>query len=207
LVIPVEEQVLKWLKEGRDDAEDIVDFPWNVKKQSEHVYLAEYPKIPFVLNVVFTEGFVHLIVPFGLETVSLEPSERLKLYHTLLLLNDKINLLKFTLSGFNEEIVLRVDLDRKSLGKEEFNDALTSLLIGVNELVKALGLEKDFARSIFERVALMIIERLQRGATKKDLVKFLVVKVGMKREEAEAFIDEIIKAQKEEERKSSIGYV
>lgn len=203
----MEEQVIQWLEEGRDDAQDIVDLPWIVKKQGEHFYIAEYPKMPFVLNILFSEGFVHLIVPFGIETTALSLEERLKIYHTMLVLNDKINLLKFTLSGINDEIVLRVDLDEKTLGKAEFNDALTALLIGTNELVKALGLEEDFAEAVFERVVLMILERLEKGATRGELIKFLVVKVGMSKDEAEKFIDEILKSQEASKKKSiDIGY-
>ncbi|ALM76070.1 hypothetical protein [Thermococcus barophilus] len=204
----MEEQVIQWLREGRDDAQDIVDLPWNVKKIEEHFYIAEYPKMPFVLNILFSEEFVHLMVPFGLETTALPLAERLKIYHAMLVLNDKINLLKFTLSGINDEIILRVDLDRKTLGKAEFNDALTALLIGINELVRALKVEEDFAQAVFERIVLMLIDRIQRGATRDDLIKFLVVKVGMSKEEAEKFIDEILRSQGISKKKGiDIGYI
>ncbi|AHF81208.1 hypothetical protein [Thermococcus paralvinellae] len=202
----VEEQVVQWLKDGRDDAQDIVDLPWIVKKQSEHFYIAEHPKMPFILNILFSEGFVHLMVPFGVETIVLPLEERLKIYHTMLVLNDRINLLKFTLSGINDEVVLRVDLDKKTLGKAEFNDALVALLIGMNELVKALGLEEDFAKAVFERVVLMILERLESGATREELIKFLIVKVGMPKEEAEKFIDDILKSQGLSKESADVGY-
>ncbi|RLF86254.1 DNA-binding protein [Thermococci archaeon] len=190
MVVPVE--VLKWLKEGYDNARDIVDLPWKVTKKAEGVYLAEYPKIPFVLNVVIDEGFVHLIVPLGIETVALELPERLKVYHTLLMLNNRLNLIKFCIAGMNEEITLRVDLDRKTLGKGEFNDALTSLLIGLNQVITALGLEEEFARAVFERITMMVLERLEKGAKKEEILKFLVAKVGMDPKDAEEFLKRII---------------
>jgi len=190
MVVPVE--VLKWLEEGYDNARDIVDLPWKVTKKAEGVYLAEYPKIPFVLNVVIDEGFVHLIVPLGVETVALELPERLKVYHTLLMFNNRLNLIKFCITGMNEEITLRVDLDRKTLGKGEFNDALTSLLIGLNQVITALGLEEDFSRAVFERIAMMVLERLEKGAKKEEILKFLVTKVGMDPKDAEEFLKRII---------------
>lgn len=203
----MEERVIQWLKEGRDDAKDIVDLPWNVRKVKEHFYIAEYPKMPFVLNIMFSEEFVYLMVPFGMETTALPLEERLKIYHAMLVLNDKINLLKFTLSGINDEIVLRVDLDRKTLGKAEFNDALTALLIGINELVRALKMEEDFAQAIFERIVMMLMDRIQHGATREDLIKFLIVKVGMPKEEAEKFIDNILESQGISKKKGiDIGY-
>ena len=201
MVVPVE--VLKWLEEGYDNARDIVDLPWKVTKKAEGVYLAEYPKIPFVLNVVIDEGFVHLIVPLGVETVALELPERLKVYHTLLMLNNRLNLIKFCITGMNEEITLRVDLDRKTLGKGEFNDALTSLLIGLNQVITALGLEEDFSRAVFERIAMMVLERLEKGAKKEEILKFLVTKVGMDPKDAEEFLKRIIENTMSKE---DVGY-
>lgn len=201
----LETQIIGWLREGRDDARDIADLPWTVTRTGPTHYLAQYPKMPFVLNLIFGEGFVYLLVPLGVETLALSNDERLKIYHTLLRLNDKVNLLKFTLSGMNDEIVLRVDLDKKTLGKGEFNDALTVLLIGVNEVVRALGLEEDFARSIFEHVIGMIVERIEKGATKGELLKFLTVKVGMSRKDAEALLDQIFEAVKSGEQ--DVGYI
>jgi len=201
-VVPVE--VLKWLEEGYDGAKDIVDLPWKVTKTAENFYVAEHPKIPFVLNIVITDEFVHLIVPLGLETVALELPERLKVYHTLLVLSDKLNLIKFCITGMNEEITLRVDLDRKTLGKEEFNDALTSLLIGLNQVIAALGLEEEFARAVFERLALVVLERLEKGAKKEEILNFLVVKVGMDPKDAEEFLETIIKGKSP---KDDVGYL
>ncbi|MDK2854269.1 MAG: hypothetical protein PWQ92_1163 [Thermococcaceae archaeon] len=197
-------EVLKWLEEGHDNARDIVDLPWKVTKTAENFYVAEHPKIPFVLNIVITDEFVHLIVPLGLETVALELPERLKVYHTLLVLSDKLNLIKFCITGMNEEITLRVDLDRKTLGKEEFNDALTSLLIGLNQVVTALGLEEEFARAVFERLALVVLERLEKGAKKEDILNFLVIKVGMDPKDAKEFLETIIKGKSP---KDDVGYL
>lgn len=197
------EQVLEWLRTGNDDAEDIVDLPWNVKKVGENHYVAEHPKIPFLLNVLFMDGFVRLAVPSGVETIAMRLEDKVKVYHTLLVLNERMNLLKFTLSGMNDEITLRVDLDNKSLGKEEFNDALTALLVGMNVLMDSLGLTQEFQEMIFERLALMIMERMQNGASEREIIEFLTKKVGMKKDEAKALLSELKKAVKEDER----GYI
>ncbi|ACS91041.1 hypothetical protein [Thermococcus sibiricus] len=202
MVILVE--VIKWLEEGSDEAKDIVDLPWSVHKRAEGLYIAEYPKIPFVLNVVITEEFVHLIVPLGVETVALELPERLKVYHTLLILNEQLNLIKFTIKGMNEEIMLRVDLDRKTLGKGEFNDALTALLIGLNQVISALGLQEEFARAVFERIALMVMDRIEKGVKKEEILKFLVMKVGMGQKDAEEFLKRITEQVKP---KGEVGYL
>jgi hypothetical protein len=199
----IKEQVLEWLRSGNEGAEDIVDLPWNVKEAGENHYVAEHPKIPFPLNVLFLDGFVRLAVPSGVETIAMRLEDKVKTYHTLLILNERMNLLKFSLSGMNDEITLRVDLDEKTLGKEEFNDALTALLVGMNVLVDSLGLTQEFQEMIFERLALMVLERIQNGASEKEIVEFLTKKVGMEKKEAEALLAELKKAAKEDER----GYI
>lgn len=193
------EAILEWLRTGRDEAEDIVDLPWEIKKVGENQYIAEHPKIPFLLNVIFADGFIRLAVPSGIETIAMRLEERLKTYHTLLVLNERMNLLKFTLSGMNDEIILRVDLDEKSLGKEEFNDALTALLVGMNVLMDSLGLTEEFQEAIFERLSMMIIERLQKGMSEAEIMDFLIKKVGMTKEEAKALLKEIKKAMSGED--------
>ncbi|AFL95258.1 hypothetical protein CL1_1055 [Thermococcus cleftensis] len=193
----IEVQVLEWLREGDDTAQDIVDLPWSVREVQPGTYLAEHPRMPFSLLVVFSEGFVHLLVPMGLETFSMSNNEKLRVYHTLLRLNDQVNLMKFTLSGMDDDVYLRVDLDKKTLGKDEFNDALTALLIGLMSAVSAMGLEEAFEREIFDRIVGMVLERVERGASRDELMRFLTVKVGMSVEDAKNLLNEVFAAKKE----------
>ena len=203
----IENMVLEWLRAGNDKAEDIVDLPWSVKEMRPGMYVAEHPRMPFSLLVAFSEDFIHLLVPLGLETFSMTKDEKLKVYHTLLRLNDQVNLMKFTLSGMDDDVYLRVDLDKKTLGKEEFNDALTSLLIGLMSAVSELGLEEAFAREIFDRIVGMVLERVDHGASREELMRFLTVKVGMSVEDAKNLLDEVFAAKKEmEEQGKDVGY-
>jgi len=203
----IEETILGWLKEGDDGAKDIVDLPWVVNPVRDHVYLAEHPRLPFTLLLVFSDEFVQLVVPLGLETLSMNTEDRLRVYHALLKLSDGINLLKYTLSGMNDEVTLRVDLDKKTLGKAEFNDALTVLLVGLQAAVTNLGLEEEFSNEIFERLVGMVVSRLEKGATKEELMQFLVQKVGMPEKDARELLAMILKAHKEASSKAQdVGY-
>lgn len=204
----VERLVLEWLREGTDTAEDIVDLPWALKELQPGAYVAEHPRMPFSVLVTFSDEFVHLLVPLGLETFSMSKDDKLKVYHALLRLNDQVNLMKFTLAGMDDEVYLRVDLDKKTLGKEEFNDALTSLLIGLLSAISALGLEQAFQQEVFDRIVAMVLERLQKGATREELMRFLTVKVGMPEKDAKDLLDQIFKVKKEvEEQERDIGYL
>jgi hypothetical protein len=184
-------QILEWLRSGRDDANDIVDLPWDLKEVDKNTYVASHPRMPFNLLVTFDDAFVHLMAPFGLETYSMDNSEKVKVYHTLLRLNGEMPLMKFLLAGMDDEVYLGVDLDLKSLSKDEFNDALSALLFGILTAVSELGLEEEFQRSLQERIVAMVYERLQQGATKKQILDFLVSRVGMDRKDAESLLNQI----------------
>ena len=203
----IDARVLWWLEAGDDTAEDLVDLPWSVREIRPNTYVAEHPRMPFSFLVVFSEGFVHLLVPLGLETFSMPNEDKLKIYHTLLRLNDQVNMMKFTLSEMNDDVYLRVDLDKKTLGKDEFNDALTSLLMGLLASVSALGLEEAFAREIFDRIVGMVVDRMEKGASRAELMRFLTVKVGMVAEDAKNLLDEVFAAKRSlESRDGDVGY-
>ncbi len=202
----VESKVIEWLKSGTDSAKDIVDLPWTLRELRPRTYLAEHPRMPFSLMVVFSEDFVHLLVPLGLETLSMSTEERLKVYHTLLRLNDGVNMMKFTLSGMNDDVYLRVDLDKSTLGKEEFNNALTALLIGLMSAVSELGLEESFAQEVFDRIVGMVVERMQKGASREELMRFLTVKVGMSEKDASALLGQILQAMNSQDSGENVGY-
>ncbi|NJE30105.1 DNA-binding protein [Thermococcus sp. 18S1] len=190
----IEAQVLEWLRSGSEDAEDIVDLPWNVSEIGEATYVAEHPKMPFTLVVAFSDEFVHLVIPTSLETYGMDEADKLYVYHTLLELNDRIHMMKFSLGRPNDVVNIRVDLDKKTLGKEEFNDALTALAIGLLSGVEALGLEEEFVERVFDRILYMLLERIEKGYTYEQLMEFLTVKVGLDEAGARRLLDSVLEA-------------
>ncbi|MEO2151684.1 MAG: DNA-binding protein, partial [Thermococcus sp.] len=85
-----------------------------------------------------------------------------------------------------------VDLDTSNLGKAEFNDALSALLVGLLSAVSALNLEEEFEALLKERVLAMVYERLRKGASREELLDFLVSRVGMPENEALALLAEVL---------------
>jgi hypothetical protein len=148
--------------------------------------------MPFTLLVSFGDGLLRLLAPMGIETFSMTKDEKLKVYHTLLKLNAEINLMKFILVGMNDDVYLAVDLDTSNLGKREFNDALSALLVGLLSAVLALNLEEEFKALLRERVLAMVYERLHKGADREELLNFLISRVGMPRNEALALLSEVL---------------
>ncbi|WP_297480729.1 DNA-binding protein [Thermococcus sp.] len=185
------------MRSGNDEANDIIDLPWAVKQLEPNLYAAEHQRMPFTLLVSFGDGFIRLLVPMGLETFSMTKDEKLKVYHALLKLNAEINLMKFILMGMNDDVYLAVDLDSSTLGKKEFNDALSALLFGLLSAVSSLGLENEFENLLRECVLAMVYERLRKGASREELLEFLISKVGMPREEARALLSEVLPEEDE----------
>ncbi|ASJ08165.1 DNA-binding protein [Thermococcus siculi] len=202
----IEAQILEWLRSGSEDAADIVDLPWDVKQIEEGMYVAEHPKMPFTLVVMFSDEFVHLIIPTSLETYGLSDEDKLYVYHTLLQLNNKVYMMKFSLGQPNDAVNIRVDLDKKTLGKEEFNNALTALVIGLLSGVSALGLEEEFIDKVFDRILAMLLERIAEGWTYDQLMEFLTVRVGLDEEDAKKLLDAVMEALEEgEEEEAEAG--
>ncbi len=194
----IEAKVLSWLTEGKDDSPDIVDLPWKVDEIEMGVYYAEHPSVPMRLLVMFSKGFVHLIVPTTIEMEGMSDEEKLQIYETLMWLNDKVHMMKYSIGGENKQIRLRVDLDKSTLGKEEFNNALTALVIGVLVGVKALGIEEEFIQKVLSRIIMMLVYRIENGATEEELMDFLTTTVGMDVRDARDLLDAVLGAMNEE---------
>jgi hypothetical protein len=81
---------------------------------------------------------------------------------------------------------------------DEFNDALTALAVGLLSGVSALGLEEEFVDRMFDRIVLMLLERIQKGYTYEQLMEFLTVKVGLAEKDAKELLDAVLEAMEEE---------
>ncbi|MFP3317632.1 MAG: DNA-binding protein [Thermoplasmata archaeon] len=188
----LKKEIKSWLTSGTDTKEDVLDLVWSIKEEG-NVIIAEHPKIPFILYISIGEKFIRLIVSTGMDTALLEPQQRLDIYRKLLILNDKIDLVKFVISGVDEEIILKVDLDVTTLGKDEFRDAITGIVASLYLMVKEFQLEEEFNRRITERIISMVREKMNEGASTSDLLTFLTKKVGLDSTTAQKIIDEITK--------------
>jgi len=184
------DEIKKWLTSGTDTKEDIMDMVWNVKDEKTYL-IAENPKIPFTLYIYNSEKFIRIIASTGLNTALLEPLQRLDIYRKLLLLNDKIDMTKFVISGTNEEIILKVDLDVASLDKKEFGDALMGVLTSLYMMIREFQLEDEFNKRLTDRIVNMIQEKIAEGATREELLEFLVKKIGLDQKTAENILNEI----------------
>lgn len=202
-----------WLEEGRDSSRDLVGLPWEVKEEKmgdTTIIVAQHPKVAFPIFVKIGGGFISLFIDLGIETDAMDVKERMKIYKTLLKINGQLNLFKAALGGEEENVISMVDLDMTSLSKEEFNDALTALLIGSHTVITALGYSEEFQKALMERLLGMISERLGRGESMEEIKDFLMKRVGMGEEEANELlegIEETLEEKKNEAREKTSHYI
>ncbi len=102
------------------------------------------------------DNTLNLLIRTGIETATIDNQERLTVYRVLLILNKRVEMVKFMLDGINEEVVAREDMVTDTLTKDEINAGLNAILTAFYLMVQALHLEDQFNSQIIERTYMMI---------------------------------------------------
>lgn len=185
------EEIIGWLTAEKTGAKRLIDLKWEVK-QVGNLCTVRNDNVPFTILLLFTENTVRTFVDTGIETATLRSAPRLSIYRTLLILNRQVELVKFMLDGINENIFARVDLELLHLTRSEFDDGLNTLLSALYLMVKALKLEEQFNKQIIDRMVATILDLNREGKSRKDIVNFLVERIGFTEKDAEKMVDEIL---------------
>ncbi len=189
------DEIVQWFKNGSDDAKTLIDLKWNLTDTGNYIIL-QSDKIPFALFVTISDNTVSLIVRTGIETATIDNNERLKIYRILLILNKRVELVKFMLDGINEEIVSRVDFTDENLTKDVMNIGLNTILSAFYLMVQALNLQEEFNAQIIERMAMLIKNMFESGKSRDEIKDYLVKTTGIRDEDAEKLISEVLDSNK-----------
>jgi len=195
--LPRCEEVLKqisaWLQQGDINAENLVDFPWEVNREEKSLK-AIYPRFPIEINITCEEsiGFIRLSTTLDAETFTLSKDDKLLIYYKFLRRNNA-PLVKYALKGDEAFPVLMVDLSIKTLGKEEFNDALALLLGAVNDVINLLGLEEYFKEKMFTTLLSLVAKHVEEGWGRDKIYDYLTSYVGLSKEEAREIVSSMFK--------------
>jgi len=205
LIDKVFNQLVKWLREGSDTAKNPVDWPWEVEIEEDEdfkVAKAFHPNAMLELQVAadYSSGLIRLVLDPLYPTKFLNNDERLKLYYSLLRMNAETGLVKTALVGDDDGVVFVVDLDPKSLGKAEFNDAIEQLYLAAGAFVKAVGWEDEVSKMFMETVASLLLDKIEKGASREEIIAYLTTKLRLSREEAERIADALFAGAKGQER-------
>ncbi len=181
-----------WLKTGSVDADNLVDFPWEVEKRND-VIKAVHPKYPMEINIYCDDeiGVLRLQIVLPVATIGLDSEKRILIYRKLLKMN-ALPLTKAMLTGDDDYISIASDLSIKSLGKSEFNDALALLLAALNSLAKILDLTDVLSEAMVEGLIKLVRKHIDEGYGRDRLLEYLVKVVGLTREEAESLLREVL---------------
>lgn len=194
------EVISLWLKEGEDGAENLLDYPWDIEikpvegPMEREVVIATHPKIPFNVEVVVSKHFTNLVINPLIPTDALPAEERMRLYKKLLHLNTDLNLMKAGLVGYDDKAVIQADLDLESISKHEFNDALTLLIVGAQNLINILGLQEKVQVFMVERFRQFIAMKLASGEDEDDILDFLTNRGGLEPDVARELYNQVTKA-------------
>ncbi len=193
-----------WLKEGEDGAEMLLDYPWDIEVKpvegpiEREVVVATHPKIPFNVEVVVSKHFTNLVINPVIPSDALPAEDRMRLYKKLLHLNTDLNLMKAGLVGYDDTPIIQVDLDLESISKKEFNDALTLLIVGAQNLINILGITDKVQIFMVERFKQFIALKLSSGETEEDILDFLTDRGGLEKDVAKELYDQVTRILKEE---------
>ncbi len=184
--------IKEWLVQGTPDAQNLVDFPWEVEEIEEDTLKAVHPRFPVEIDIICSDEAknIRATVLTKLETIELDNPTRIKLYRRLLRLNN-MPMAKYVLYGENDAIGVAVDMSIFSLGKKEFNDALAFLVSALVAVAKEFGVEEAIYKEMAEELARLVSKHFEEGWSREKLVDYLTRIVGMSEKEAIEFLETI----------------
>ncbi len=127
-------KITKWLMR-KGVGEGILAKEWEVEEDGDYI-IAHLPDYNFTVAIKVDSRFVNFFLFTGIISSRLPPHIKLKLYEELLRLNERIQMIKFSLVGEEGLVVGEIDMETSSVDYNSVDDALTSLLMGMDHLVE-----------------------------------------------------------------------
>ncbi len=147
---------------------------------------------------------IRIAVETEIDTADLEPGKKLKLYRRLLSYS-KLPLAKMYLFGEDHRIALAVDLDKRSLSKNEFNDAVAALLLAYITMVEELGLQEEAAEEALRNLMALAAAQVRLGKEPEEIRKNLEA-AGVPKEIVDNIVDAVEADEKAERKARRSGF-
>jgi len=176
------ETLRKWLTEGTENPEMLEHLKFIVveeRKSDEKLkaFRAVSPSIPVRLLVADLGDkpipAFRVAIETDIATVDMDPVQKLRVYRELLLVS-RLPLVKIYVYSDEHLIALAVDLDKRSLGRREFNDAIAALALAYNYLVRELGLEQQAGEEALKNLEMLAAAQLRRGRSREEVEEILL---------------------------------
>ncbi len=186
----------KWLREGKDDAENIVDLPWEVKKeQDENAIILVASHLRFPVPIVFRIDNYNttIMVEIDYPTDSMEPTARMEIYRNLLKINTELPYIKTGLVGDDLYVILLGEVETARVDHDTLNNYMELLLSGLFRVASSLGLENDLIQITMENIVTVVDEKRKSGMKKEEVEEYLATKLNLPKDQVATIIDKIYK--------------
>ncbi|MDG6220714.1 MAG: hypothetical protein QCI38_04615 [Candidatus Thermoplasmatota archaeon] len=195
------EKFSEWLESEKKGSKSMVDEKWTVEVDAENSQLrASSIFSPFLLKIdiykdldgAHKTAYANIVVDTGLATSALTIDKKMNTYRKLLILNDRSQMVKYTLNGMDEVVNIRTDLDLANLNKSEFNDALMHTISAGVTLATTLGFEEEYEEGWMKAIVATFVTDIVEGKRTMEGVKDKLVKTLGFEDEAASQMVEII---------------
>lgn len=194
----------KWLKDGSDDAENIIDLPWDVEKEIEKdsgaiILFAKHLRFPIPLIFRIDDYITTIAMQLNYPTDSLDTRERMEIYRNLLKINGEIPYAKVALVGEDLYIVLFAELETKSVDHDVLNDYMEVLMNALYKVATSLGLEEDLLNITLQNIVSFVNNKKKSGMKRSEIENYLAKKLGMPKDQVAEIVSQIFKESKNDD--------
>ncbi len=192
----------KWLREGTDDAKNIIDLPWKVEKTVEQddgaiTLIATHLRFPLPIMFRIDEYNTTVIVNLGMATDSLDVRDRMEIYRNLLKVNTEIPFAKIGLVGDDLDIVIYAEIETRIVDHETLNDYMEVLINGLFRVANILGLEQELIQITIDNIVSFIDNKKTAGMSRSEIENYLVKKLAIPLESAKDLVNQVYQQQRE----------
>ena len=190
----------EWLKKGDDNAKKIINLPWNVIRSEEENGInlfASYPRFPFTLLFRIDNYNTVIALDMKFPTDSLNVQDRLDIYRKLLLLNGEIPYSKFSLVGDDLNVVIVSEIETSKVDRDMLNDRMEAILNSAYKMAQALNLQEELQQVMLENIVATVKEKIEKGASKDNVMEYLITKLKISSDMAEKIVEEVEKQMKQ----------
>ncbi|NPA74546.1 MAG: hypothetical protein GXO25_00495 [Euryarchaeota archaeon] len=192
------ELIEKWLREGSDDAKNIIDLPWKIEKtidQESGAISLVATHLRFPLPIIFRVDDYNttVIVNLGVGTDSMDVRDRMEIYRDLLRINTQIPYAKIGLVGDDLDVVIYEEIETCLVQHDILNNYMEILINGLFNVAKTLGLEQELVQLTIDNIVSFIENKKNAGMSREEIEKYLMKKLAIPFQSAKQLVDQVYK--------------
>ncbi len=190
------ELIEKWLREGSDDAKNIIDLPWKIEKSVDEEagaisLVATHLRFPLPIIFRVDDYNTTVIVNLGVATDSMDVRDRMEIYRDLLRINTQIPYAKIGLIGNDLDVVIYEEIETCLVQHDILNNYMEILINGLFNVAKTLGLEQELVQLTIDNIVSFIENKKNAGMSREDIEKYLMKRLAIPIQSAKELVDQV----------------